>query len=394
MSDAAAATPRLRVAVLSRNFGARFGGAERYSVELVRELSATHEMHVFAQAFDHDLTGIQIHRVPRGFTRPRWLNQWWFAAWTAWATRRGFDVVHSHENTWHGDVQSIHVRPFRFSVMQGHKGAARLLRGLSVVLSPRLAAYWLLEALRLRGTGGRRIVASSNAVRDEAVAAYPHAAVATCVIEPGVRLPDPSRNVDHRTARAQLGLPDALAHAPLALFVGNDPLKKGLPALLDAIAQVSGLHLLVVSPDAGLAPFRAQAQRLGVADRVHFAGALSDITQAYAAADWLVHPTTEDTYAMVVLEAMAWGLPVVVSSARHCGIAADLRDGADALVLTDPRDSAQIAQAITRLMNDTPLRERLRDAGRAFAAARTWPLRAAALEALYLRVAAAKPEAR
>ncbi|NBS48832.1 MAG: glycosyltransferase family 1 protein, partial [Betaproteobacteria bacterium] len=106
MSDAAAATPRLRVAVLSRNFGARFGGAERYSVELVRELSATHEMHVFAQAFDHDLTGIQIHRVPRGFTRPRWLNQWWFAAWTAWATRRGFDVVHSHENTWHGDVQS------------------------------------------------------------------------------------------------------------------------------------------------------------------------------------------------------------------------------------------------------------------------------------------------
>ncbi len=394
MSDAATAPRRLRVAVLNRNFGARFGGAERYSVELVRELSRTHEIHVFAQTFDHDIAGIQAHRVPRGFARPRWLNQWWFAAWTAWTTRRGFDVVHSHENTWHGDVQSIHVRPFRFSVMQGREGVARLLRGVSIALSPRLAAYWLLEALRFRGIHGGRIVASSNAVRDEAAAAYPHAAKRMCVIEPGVRLPDPSRAGDRITARAQLGLPDAVAQMPLALFVGNDPVKKGLPALLDAMPQVSGLHLLVVSPDPGVAPMRAQAQRLGVADRVHFAGALSDITQAYAAADCLVHPTTEDTYAMVVLEAMAWGLPVVVSSERYCGIATDLRDGTDALLLTDPRDSAQIAQAIKRLMSDSALREQLCNAGRTFAAARTWPLRAAALDSLYQTIAASKAAAR
>lgn len=390
MSEAAPAPRRLRLAVLNRNFGVRFGGAERYSVELVRELAPLHDIHVFAQAFDHDIAGIQAHRVPRGFTRPRWLNQWWFAVWTAWATRRGFDIVHSHENTWHGDVQSIHVRPFRFGVMHGREGAARWRRGLSVALNPRLAAYWLLEALRLRGARGRHIVASSRAVRDETVAAYPHAEATICVIEPGVRLPEPARSAEPLAARARLGLPDAVAQGPLALFVGNDPVKKGLPALLDALGAVPGLQLLVVSPEAHLAPLRARAQRLGVARRVHFAGALPDITQAYAAADWLVHPTTEDTYAMVVLEAMAWGLPVIVSSERHCGIAADLRDGTDALLLTDPRNSSQIVQAIARLMTDPALRERLREAGRAFAASRSWPLRAAGLQQVYRAVAASK----
>ena len=64
---------------------------------------------------------------------------------------------------------------------------------------------------------------------------------------------------------------------------------------------------------------------------------MQDVSPAYLAADVLVHPTLEDTFAMVVLEAMAYGLPVVVSSAAYCGISGLLSHGVNALLVHEPR---------------------------------------------------------
>ena len=72
---------RLRVAVLNRNFSPRAGGAERYSLELVRLLAEKHEMHVFAQTIEHPgsgpLPGVVYHQVSMPMRRPRWVNQLW-----------------------------------------------------------------------------------------------------------------------------------------------------------------------------------------------------------------------------------------------------------------------------------------------------------------------------
>jgi len=78
---------------------------------------------------------------------------------------------------------------------------------------------------------------------------------------------------------------------------------------------------------------RALARDLGITERVRFLGIQSDMDPVYRAAESLVHPTLEDTYAMVVLEAMAHGLPVVVSGTPWCGISAELSDGVNALLL-------------------------------------------------------------
>ena len=375
-------TRRLRIAVLNRHFGRRFGGAESYSVALVEQLAARHDLHVFAQEFDHPGLGITLHRVPRPLAKPRWLNQLWYAAWTWQATRRGFDVVHSHENTWHGQIQTVHVRPLRVGLFHGLTGARRLLKVAQILTSPRLLAYWFLEGSRFRPQPDRRIVASSDSVRDEVLLAYPHAAGMISVIPPGTLLP--AGPADPAAARRQLKLP---TDVPLALFAGNDYAKKGLPALLDALARVGGdLHLAVAGNPVHIPAFRARAEQLGIAARVHFLGSLRDMAPAYAAADLLVHPTTEDTYAMVVLEALGHGLPVIVSGAAHCGIAAELRDGVDALIVDDPRDADALAQAIARLRADATLAATLGQAGRSFAAARDWGARAAQQEALYVEV--------
>ena len=127
-----AASKRLRIAVLNRTFVSTGGGAERYSIALVEQLAQRHEIHVFAQEIDHTWPGVTYHRLPRPFVKPRWLNQLWFALSSWWATRCGFDVVHSHENTWHGEVQTVHVLPVRYSLFHGRMGLGLALRWVKV----------------------------------------------------------------------------------------------------------------------------------------------------------------------------------------------------------------------------------------------------------------------
>lgn len=380
------AAARLRIAVLNRHFGYRFGGAERYSAAIAEALSQQHEVHVFAQEIEHAHPGITYHRISRPLAKPRWLNQLWFALQTWLQTRRGFDVVHSHENTWHGHLQTVHVRPFRIGLFHGKSAGRRWLRWLSLITSPRLLTYWCLEGARFSPRSDRWIVATSDHVRKETVAGYPHATAVLEVIPPGVNLPH--QPFDPNEARQRLQLP---LDVPMALFVGNDFDKKGLPTLLKAMTAVPRLHLTVVGQGRHLSHYQQQINALRLRDRVHLLGSLPDVSPAYAAADWLVHPTTEDTYAMVVLEAMAFGLPVVVSHARYCGIAAELTHGVDALILDEPQDEQTLGQHMKALLDNPALRQTLSQGSIRFACERSWSQAAARHEALMQRIRSLPP---
>jgi glycosyltransferase involved in cell wall biosynthesis len=172
------------------------------------------------------------------------------------------------------------------------------------------------------------------------------------------------------------------------LFVGNDFIKKGLPSLLQALAQLPAqTHLAVVGNAESDSAMRKLAERLGLTARVHFLGSRQDMGLAYRAADVLVHPTLEDAYGMVVLEAMAHGLPVVVSDAPYSGIAQDLRDDENALLLRDPQDVAKIVTALERLQTEVGLTDALSGRALAFAQAHSWGLAADAYEAMYAGIA-------
>lgn len=379
----------MRIAVLNRIFAPTGGGAERYSIALVEHLAQHHEIHVFAQKIDHQWPGVHYHRVAQFLERPRWVNQLWFALATWWMTRRGFDVVHAHENTWHGQVQTVHVVPIRYSLFKDRTGWKLGLRWLKVVTSPRLLVYLALEAARYRVQGGGRILAlASNSLEPAMAHSYPRSVSACRVVTPGVAtVPGLADDPTRAQARAQLGLP---AQGRCVLFVGNDFRKKGLPTLLQALPQLPGDAWLAVVGNAAqqaLVQENLVALPAPVQRRVHFLGALARVDRAYQAADCLAHPTLEDTFAMVVLEAQAHGLPVVVSSAHTCGITALLRHGQDALVLDDPRDAAGLAQALNRVLRDPTLADELRENGLAFAQRHLWSAIALQQEDIYRQVA-------
>ena len=380
---------RLKIAVLNRNFDPTGGGAERYSIAMVEQLAAVHEIHVFAQNIRHQWPGVTYHRIKTPCKRPRWINQLWYAYATWRATRSGFDVVHSHENTWHGQVQTIHVLPIKYNLLQGRTGLKLALRWLKIVTSPRLLVYLWLERERYAQEPGRRLVVISDSLRDVMAQTHPHTLPMMDLVGCGVAsVPGAATATQKLAARQQLKLPQS---GPLVLLVANDFQKKGLATLLQALAQVNAnlgteVNLVVVGNPAQANAFAIQIAHLGLQQRVYFAGQLVDMAAAYQAADCLAHPTLEDTFGMAVLEAMSHGLPVVVSPARYCGIAGLLQHEYDALVLASPTDAFALAAALTSALADTPLRQKLSANAIQFAGQHLWSVLAQEQGLVYAKI--------
>ena len=163
------------------------------------------------------------------------------------------------------------------------------------------------------------------------------------------------------------------------LFAGNirTPIK-GLDTLLKAIVDLPDVHLAVAGELNG-SPFPAQAQSLRLKDRVHFLGKVSDMPALMRASDVFVLPTRYDAFGLVILEAMASGLPVLTASAAG---AAEIL-GRGGRVLDDPNDAATLARWMRELAADRALRQQMGAAGRENAERYTWERMAAAYLALY-----------
>jgi glycosyltransferase involved in cell wall biosynthesis len=380
---------RLRIAVLNRIFKPTGGGAERYSIALVEQLAERHDIHVFAQQIEHQWPGVTYHPVPWPFDKPRWINQLWFALATWWQTRRGFDVVHSHENTWHGQVQTVHVVPVKHSLLQGRTGWRLVLRWLKIATSPRLLTYLGLEHFRYKPKADRCVVLASDSLKPVMATAFPASVPSLQVVTPGVSSVAGVVDSDHKAAaRVKLGLP---AKGRCILFVGNDYRKKGLETLLAALPQLpADCCVAVVGNAAQIAAFHSVVDANGIRGRVFFLGALGTVDDAYQAADCLAHPTLEDTFAMVVLEAMAHGLPVVVSSAQYCGISGLLVHETNALIVNQPRDATALAQALHRLLTDVAMANKLSGNGLRFAQQHLWSEQALRQETIYQAVASGR----
>ncbi len=151
------------------------------------------------------------------------------------------------------------------------------------------------------------------------------------------------------------------------LFVGALRYYKGLPYLLQALAQIPHAHLVVVGSGPKEGEWHALAHSLGVAERVQFVGHISDeeLPSYFAACDVFVLPSSErsEAYGIVQLEAMASGKPVVCTE-LGTGTSFVNVDGETGYVVP-ARDSQALAAAIHRLLDNAALRERMGAAGRA-----------------------------
>jgi len=382
-TDSSSQKTRLRVAVLARIFSTSAGGAERYCASLVKHLAPQHEIHVFAQDIRTEYPQVVFHQVPLFCRRPRWLNQIAFAFYTWWKTRNGFDVVHSHENTWHGDVQTIHVLPFSYLWFVNRHGFSLFFKTLQLITSPRLLTYWVLEKLRMRHQQGRFLVAVSEPVRAVLNNYLQHKMEHIRVISPGIEATHVHSSSEKMQARLNLGLP---IQGKCLLWIGNNAIKKGLPTLLEALAGLpKDVFLVIVGSATPENKWRSRVVALELEDRIYFKGVLDDMTLVFTAADLLVHPTLEDTFGMVVLEAMSHAVPAIVSAEQYCGISAEMTHLKTAWILQDPLDTNALKDAIEKSL-ESNTHEAMSQHAIAWACTQDWHHLALAQEALYHNV--------
>lgn len=151
----------------------------------------------------------------------------------------------------------------------------------------------------------------------------------------------------------------------IALSVGRLIYYKGLEYLIEAMRDVRG-HLLIVGDGPLRASLEEKAKAAGIARRVTFLGAIpsGDLVAYYHAADVFTLASTarSEAFGIVQLEAMACGRPVV-NTALDSGVPFVSVHGQTGLTVP-PRDSAALAGAINRLLDDADLRRRFGEAGR------------------------------
>ena len=336
------------------------GGCETYIADLAGRLVADrHEVHLYACRWDAAAlpANLHYHCLPavRG---PRFLRPWRFGAACARALRGAqHDVSVGFDKTWGQDVLypqgGLHAASAEHNL---NKYAGKFARTLARAAKSIDFAHWSFTALEHRQYLDQRkpiIVVNSNMVRDHFARFYAISPAELRVVRSAI---DPARFVEQDRLRRRLewrtrwGLkPNGVA----GLFVAMNYRLKGLEPLLHAIRHVpvEAPFRLLIAGNPNTASYERLAQRLGIADRVLFLGPRRDVHHCYFAADFLVHPTFYDPCSLVVLEALACGLPVITS--RFNGAAELLTPPREGFVIDNPHDHRQLADCITQLLDSS-----------------------------------------
>jgi glycosyltransferase involved in cell wall biosynthesis len=358
---------RPRLAVISPFLDKRHG-TERRVVEWVSRLADSFEIHIYSQHVqDLDLSRVTWHRIPK-LPGPHILNfLWWVAAnhlWRSWDQHvhgLSHDLVFSPGvNCLDADAISVHI-VFAEFIRQVGKEISLLQNPIWIwpTLLHRRLYYGLLLLLERRVYPDPKtvliLIARKTAARLERfygrVDRFPvlYVGLDHAIFNPG------RRHALRDEARRQLGLSETQF---TLVLVGNDWRNKGVPVLLDALTQIRDLpvNLIIVSREDSTSCQRLIVERR-LGDRVKFVPPRNDIEFYYSAADTYVGPSLEDTFAQPPAEAMACGLPVIVSSAN--GTSEIVTDGVNGLILSDPTDSATLATMIRRLYGDRVFRDQI-----------------------------------
>lgn len=381
--------------------GRHAGGAELVATELAENLARSGTDVVLVSDFEPksrqqmppnvSIAEIGTYRGPRRYVKlipvafPRWLAQHLLGNLAAARRARnllksddeGFDLVHVH-----GALAAILLRQAMRRHAKGtplvyteHDATPWSCRYRSSV--ERMARRCIYRWINLRACRAATVVtvgfpSLADELAERTGLPRSHFTLMGCGLTAGWF----SRQRDANSVKVVHGLDRYV------LFVGSLVPRKCPDVLLKALAKVSLPCIFV-----GDGPMRASLERLaakfGIADRVVFVGAVDHHTLHcyYSGAEALVLPSVSETAAMVAMEALGAGVPVVASNLL--GVATYVHDRENGL-LVEPGDEAALTQALSVLETDESLCAKLRlEAENSGRAADGWPKVANQLQAIY-----------
>lgn len=298
-----------KIAVVVPKYGL-VGGGERFVQELTERLAqnAAYDIHVLANKWQSGSSRITFHKIPV-ITFPKWLTTISFA----WFVQQELkkikpDIVHTHDRIFRADVVTVHSIPHRTWVKEIRRKRLPSLFDL--------ATGWVERRMFEKG-GCEMVLPVSSLAAEKLCVRYPVLLGKIEIMPPGVDLVrfGQSRLDWRNEVRQEFGIGrDDL----LVIFVGMNFELKGLELLMRAVALAQSqlmnkkISLLVVGKGEA-EKFQKVAHDLGIGANVFFSGIRRDMERVYQAGDIFCLLSQFDTFGMVVSEALAAGLPVIVS---------------------------------------------------------------------------------
>jgi UDP-glucose:(heptosyl)LPS alpha-1,3-glucosyltransferase len=336
----------MKIAVIRSEVSYAKGGAERYAANLSRVLCEMgHEVWVLAEILGEDVHPA-IHYVPIKVQH-----------WSSAARHRSFQenaqaaLANIEPEQTIALARSFPSDAFRVSAplhcfWMGIRYPG-MLRSFIEHLNPRHRTILRLERAIFDPHNTRSIVTNSQLSKKLIGKFYP--------TFPQERIRVIYNGVDHD--QFKVGSRAREDSTLRLLFVGQDFKRKGLAAVISAvaaaIAQGCDCQLRVVGRD-DAAPYQTLADQLSIGERIHFTGATKNIEAAYQGADLFVFPSLYDPFANVVLECLACGTPVITTTTN--GSSEVIIEGANGYVV-EGQSSDLVTDITSRILNFAALPE-------------------------------------
>jgi UDP-glucose:(heptosyl)LPS alpha-1,3-glucosyltransferase len=378
------------------------GGAETYVADLCRYLvQAGHRVDLYAETWAAGCLPPEVNVVPvaaPGQSRLQQIRS--FAHNSEEALRRGsHDCSVGFINTYAHDVIIPQGGVLRGSLLaNARRFSSPLARQLYLLAKTANPKHWLrrsIEHKQFHPDRHQRVVAVSEMVKRH-VEQFHHVPRQQINVVPNAI--DPKRLAVSQPGAVRCAFRNRLGIEPgdlTGLFVGHNFALKGLKPLLLALGarrQRNGnarpIHLLVCG-NGRVGPFRRLARRLGLNDTVHFLGYYPEVEACYWSSDFFVQPTYYDPCSLVVLEALACGLPVITTAQN--GASELLTDGGEGYVLTAPDAHEELIAALDHITDDAS-RRRMQSQALRLGQLQTFEVHVARLIGIFEQVAASRSD--
>ena len=371
----------MKIAVVIPKYGL-VGGAETFVFEVCERL-ALHkefEIHVFANKWQPGQGQIVFHKVP--IVRfPHFLAPISFAYFANSRIRQDdYTLVHSHERIFEMDLLTFHGIPHKTWIKNARKRPLTFFDH---------ATAWV-EKKGFKNNKLKIVMPVSSLVQEEIQNGYGFLGDKLLVNPPGVDI-ERFSVLDSQQCRQEIFMRFGFSLKDVVvLFVSMNFELKRLDLVLRGIADLisrdkreTNLKLLVVGKG-DVKRFGKLASDLGISDRVVFTGVTREVENYYMAADIFIMPSRLDTFGLVVLEAMAAGLPVIIS--RNVGARDLVEPGVNGYVLSKDPSISELATALSLLL-EPEMRKLMGENGKKVACLHSWDKTAGRVADLYRQLA-------
>ena len=345
----------MKIALNIEHLDINRGGAERYVYELAGEMQrAGHEVHIFCRdGKSSSLSGIIFHIVPV-IKQPDIFSTISFIKNSAVEIKKiQFDIVHVFGKNVYMNLFQPLGGSHRASFIQNLRSIDNLplkcLRFLATLFNLKKLLFFYIEKLQVKNKNKLKFIAISKMVKDAFIRYYNFPADNIDVIYNGIdleRFHPRNKSVYREKIRDHIGVDNDKI---VLIFIANNFRLKGLNGAIGTLANLKKkvgeeyFKLLVVGRGKR-ERFVKLIEKLNCIEDVIFTGPQEEIEKYLAASDICFQPSFYDPGSLVVLEALASGVPLVTT--RFNGMGEIITNGREGFVVASPRNIEELSNKI------------------------------------------------